>query len=125
MNVQATHGLAAGDLRQLERLRPKRSATENPSLPLVPATPRELRWAFAIVIISVLVLAVVIPFAGVPLLKVTAFIPSYESALAICDLVTAVLLFGRVTRRRSRAFDPACQNGSRCQCARRLLGSAG
>ena len=104
MNVQASHGLAAGDLRQLDRPRPKRSATENPCLPLVPATPRELRWAFAIVIISVLVLAVVIPFAGVPLLKVTAFIPSYESAMAICDLITAVLLFGRVTRRRSRAF---------------------
>jgi diguanylate cyclase (GGDEF)-like protein len=104
MNVQATHGLAAGDLRQLGGLRPKRSATENPALPLVAATPRELRWAFAIVIISVLVLAVVIPFAGVPLLKVTAFIPSYESAMAFCDLMTAVLLFGRVTRRRSLAF---------------------
>ena len=104
MKVQATHGLAAGDLRQLDGLRPKRSATENPALPLVPATPRELRWAFAIVIVSVLVLAVVIPFAGVPLLKVTAFIPSYESAMAFCDLMTAVLLFGGVTRRRSLAF---------------------
>src|SRR3984957_1432024 len=104
MNVQATHGLPAGDLRQLDGLRPKHSATENPALPLVPATQRELRWAFAIVIVSVLALAVAIPFARVPLLKITAFIPSYESAMAVCDLVTAVLLFGRVTRRRSRAF---------------------
>jgi diguanylate cyclase (GGDEF)-like protein/MYXO-CTERM domain-containing protein len=37
-------------------------------------------------------------------LKIPAFIPSYEAALAVCDLVTAVLLFGRVNRRRSSAF---------------------
>jgi diguanylate cyclase (GGDEF)-like protein len=104
MNVQATHGLPAGDLRQSDGLRLKHSATESPALPLVPASPRELRWAYAIVIISVAALAIAIPFARVPLLKVTAFIPSYESAMAVCDLVTAVLLFGRVTRRRSRAF---------------------
>ncbi len=104
MNVQATYGLAAGDLRQLDGLRPKRSAAENPALPPVPATAGALRWAFAIVAISVLAVAVVIPFASVPLLRVTAFIPSYESAMAVFDLTTAVLLFGQATRRRSLAF---------------------
>jgi diguanylate cyclase (GGDEF)-like protein len=104
MNVHTTHRQSADDLPQLDAYRAKRSATESPSLPLAPASPRELWWAFAVVIISVLALAVAVPFARVPLLKVTAFIPSYESAMAVCDLMTAVLLFGRVTRRRSRAF---------------------
>jgi diguanylate cyclase (GGDEF)-like protein len=104
MHVQAAHGPSAGGLAQLDDRRAKRQATENPALPLAPATRREMRLAFSVVMISVLALAVVVPFAHVPLPKITAFIPSYESALAICDLVTAVLLFGRVTRRRSRAF---------------------
>src|SRR3984957_4518974 len=104
MHVQAAHGPSAGALAQLDDHRVKLSATENPALPLVPATRREMRLAFSVVMISALALAVVVPFAHVPLPKITAFIPSYESALAICDLVTAVLLFGRVTRRRSRAF---------------------
>jgi len=104
MNVQTAHGQSTGDLRQLDGLRPKRLATENPTLPLVPASPHELQWAFAVVIISALAVTVAVPFARVPLLKVVAFIPSYESAMAVCDLITAVLLFGRVTRRRSRAF---------------------
>jgi diguanylate cyclase (GGDEF)-like protein len=46
----------------------------------------------------------VVPFANLPLAKVTAFIPTYESALAISDLVTAVLLFGQGSRRHSRAL---------------------
>ena len=104
MNVQATHGPPAGDLPEFGGLHAKRSATENPALPLVSATPRELRSALAVVIISVLALAVAVPFARVPLLKINAFIPSYEAAMAVCDLITAVLLFGRVTRRRSRGF---------------------
>jgi diguanylate cyclase (GGDEF)-like protein len=104
MHVQAAHDLSAGGLARLDDHRVILSATENPELPLVPATRREMRLALSVVIISALALAVVVPFAHVPLPKITAFIPSYESALAICDLVTAVLLFGRVTRRRSRAF---------------------
>src|ERR1700691_4013918 len=104
MKVPATHGISAGRVHQHHSHRATRWATESPALALAPATPRELRWALAVVIISVLMLAVVIPFASVPLPKVIAFIPSYESAMAICDLITAVLLFGRVTRRRSRAF---------------------
>jgi diguanylate cyclase (GGDEF)-like protein len=104
MNVQATHGLPAGDLRQLDALRQNCSATEGPALPLVRATSREFHLAIAVVIISVLALTIVVPFARVPLPKITAFIPSYESAMAVCDLVTAVLLFGRAARSRSLAF---------------------
>jgi len=37
-------------------------------------------------------------------MKVPAFIPSYESALVINDLITAVLLFGQFTKLRSPAI---------------------
>ena len=53
---------------------------------------------------SVLICLAVIPFARIPLTKVITFIPAYESALAISDLVTAVLLLGQVARGRSRAY---------------------
>jgi hypothetical protein len=38
------------------------------------------------------------PFARPPLLEVEAFVPTYEAALLINDLITAVLLFGQFTR---------------------------
>ena len=44
------------------------------------------------------------PFAKVQLPKLDAFIPIYESALIINDLVTAVLLFGQFSILRSRAM---------------------
>ena len=103
MNVQAIKGRLADGLPQASAHCP-RSAADNPILPIVRATPREQRWAFGIVVILVLALAAAIPFTRMPLARITAFIPSYEAAMAICDLVTAVLLFGRVTRRRSAAF---------------------
>ena len=46
-------------------------------------------------------MAVSAPFARVPLPRIEAFIPTYESALAINDLITAVLLFGQFVRIRS------------------------
>jgi signal transduction histidine kinase len=60
--------------------------------------------AFALVLISAIAFAVSLPFASQPLPKVAAFIPTYESALAINDLITAVLLFGQFARLRSRAL---------------------
>jgi len=104
MNAHATDRLPATGLPQLNRQPAKLSSVENPALPLVPASRRELRWALIVVIVSVLALAAIVPFARVPMLKIVAFIPCYEAATAVCDLITAVLLFGRVTRRRSRAF---------------------
>ncbi len=54
--------------------------------------------------ISTLIFAAVVPFARVPLTPVWAFIPSYEAALVVSDLVTAVLLFGQFATARSRAL---------------------
>jgi len=54
------------------------------------------RSLFAIVA-SLVLLAAIAPFATVPLPRFEAFIPSYESALTIVDLLTAVLLFSQFT----------------------------
>jgi signal transduction histidine kinase/ActR/RegA family two-component response regulator len=77
---------------------------EHTFLATAPAGTRERRIALAVVLVSTLVFAAVIPFVRVPLPKMPAFIPSYESALAINDLITAVLLFGKFTGLRSRAL---------------------
>jgi PAS domain S-box-containing protein len=57
--------------------------------------------ALGVALLSALVLAVVAPMAGERWAVVPAFIPAYQSAVAINDLVTAALLFAlhRETRR--------------------------
>src|SRR5262249_42051672 len=45
-----------------------------------------------------------IPYAKVPLGSVFGFIPAYQSALVVSDLITAVLLFGQFSVLRSRAL---------------------
>ncbi len=64
----------------------------------------ERRLALVVVLLSALGFAAALPFVRVPLAKVPAFIPSFESALLINDLITAVLLFGQFTQTRSRAL---------------------
>jgi two-component system, sensor histidine kinase and response regulator len=73
-------------------------------LSLLPAGPVDRRLAVTAVLISLAVFFVVAPFARTPLPKVAAFMPSYESALCINDLITAALLFGQFTIGRSRAL---------------------
>src|SRR6185503_512139 len=65
---------------------------------------RQRRLALIVVLISVLGFVAAVPFARLPLPKSVAFIPSYESALVIIDLITAVLLFGQFSRRQSYAL---------------------
>jgi signal transduction histidine kinase len=74
------------------------------ALSTVPAGPRERRVAWAVVTVSALAFVAAVPFVRVPLIQIPSFIPSYESALAINDLITAVLLFGAFVRLRSRAL---------------------
>ncbi len=73
-------------------------------LSLLPAGPGARRLAIGVIVLSVAVCIGVAPFARVPLPKVTAFMPSYESALVINDLITAALLFGQFAIGRSRAL---------------------
>jgi len=73
-------------------------------LSTVPAGRRERRLAFAVLLVSGAIFLALAPFATRPLGQIWAFIPIYESALVINDLVTAVLLFGQFSILRSRAL---------------------
>ena len=64
---------------------------------------RERRLATVPIVVSVVLFLAIVPFATIPLPEISAFIPAYESALAVCDVVTAVLLFGQSSVLRSRA----------------------
>lgn len=69
-----------------------------------PAGRGERRRALAVLVASAVVFVVLAPLARVPLAQVPAFIPVYESALVLVDLITAVLLFGQYRILRSRAL---------------------
>jgi PAS domain S-box-containing protein len=73
-------------------------------LSTMPATDRDRTAALAVVGVSAVLFACAVPFAGVPLAPVPAFVASYQSALAINDLITAILLFSQFTILRSRAL---------------------
>jgi diguanylate cyclase (GGDEF)-like protein len=68
------------------------------------AGPREVRYAGATVLLSFVLFALALPFAKTPLAQFPVFIPIYVTALVICDLVTAVLLFGQFRALRARAL---------------------
>src|SRR5687767_941151 len=70
----------------------------------MPATSRDRTAAVAVVCVSTILFACAVPFAAVPLVPVPAFVASYQSALAINDLITAVLLFSQFAVLRSRAL---------------------
>jgi hypothetical protein len=61
------------------------------------------RFALAIVLASFVGFCALAPFARVPLPRFEAFIPIYESTLALIDLLTATLLFLAFSRSRLRA----------------------
>jgi PAS domain S-box-containing protein len=69
-----------------------------------PATGRDRGIALTVVGISAILFACAVPFAGMPLAHVPAFVASYQSALAVNDLITAVLLFSQFAVLRSWAL---------------------
>ncbi len=73
-------------------------------LSTIPAEPRERRFALAVVLVSLFAFLFAAPFARTPLPQAPAFIAVYQSALAICDLVTMMLLFGQFMMLRTRAI---------------------
>jgi diguanylate cyclase (GGDEF)-like protein len=58
----------------------------------------------AVVVLSLLVLVALVPFARVQLGPMPAFIPAYESVLIFNDLITCALLFGQYAILRSRSL---------------------
>lgn len=66
------------------------------------AGPRQIRYARATVLVSFVMFIATVSYAKTPLAQFPVFIPIYVTALVICDLITAVLLFGQYRALRSR-----------------------
>jgi signal transduction histidine kinase len=73
-------------------------------LSTLPAGSRERGLALIVVAVSATIFVAAVPFAKVQLAPVAAFIPIYQSALILNDLITAVLLFGQSSFLKSRAL---------------------
>src|SRR5882757_1599205 len=73
-------------------------------LSTLPATSRDRKAALVVVGVSAVLFVCAVPFAGAPLAQVPAFVASYQSALAINDVITAILLFSQFAVSRSRAL---------------------
>ena len=70
----------------------------------MPASPQGRRLALIVVVLSAAIFLTAVPFAKLQLPQVWAFIPVYESALVVNDMITAVLLFGQFRIRQSPAL---------------------
>ncbi|HUA56267.1 MAG TPA: MASE4 domain-containing protein [Candidatus Sulfotelmatobacter sp.] len=77
------------------------SADPAPFLANTLAGRRDRLTAVAAVLLSLLALAVAVPFATVRWPAVPAFIPAYEAALILTDLITALLLIGQFRQLRT------------------------
>jgi signal transduction histidine kinase len=90
---------------QLQNPRPARgeekASTQRAFVSTLPAAARDRRFAISAVAVSAAIFLAAIPFAKQPLSPVWAFIPSYQAALVVCDLITAALLFGQARFSRS------------------------
>jgi signal transduction histidine kinase len=64
-------------------------------LSAIPAEAHERTLALWTIGVSALVFLAALPFAKTQLMPIPAFIPTYQSALVVCDLITAVLLFSQ------------------------------
>jgi PAS domain S-box-containing protein len=73
-------------------------------LSTLPATSRDRTLAIGVVATSVIFFATTLPFSKVQLPAIPAFVASYQSALAINDLITAILLLSQFSLLRSRAL---------------------
>src|SRR5512147_2718160 len=73
-------------------------------LPTLPAGPKDRWLAAATLSVSVVVFLAAAPFAKVPLAPLDAFIPAYQTAVVINDLITAGLLFGQYSILQSRGL---------------------
>jgi PAS domain S-box-containing protein len=83
---------------------PTEGVFDHPIPSSAPPTDREKRAALALVAVSIVVFVVTAPVATKQLPELWAFIPIYQSALAINDFITAALLFIQYFIVRSRAL---------------------
>jgi hypothetical protein len=69
----------------------------------MPATQRDRKVAL-VVAVSALLFVIAVPYAGTPLAPIPAFVASYQSAMALSDFITAVLLLSQFAMLRSWAL---------------------
>jgi PAS domain S-box-containing protein len=93
-----------GDQNISQELRVQEGDEESVFFSTRPAGNSGRRLAIIVVAFSALVFGVTAPFAGMRLPAAPAFVASYQSALAINDLITAVLLFTQFGILRARAL---------------------
>ena len=73
----------------------REASVEAPFVATQAVTPQARRRALGVLVLSLLVFAVLLSWAKVPLAPLPAFVPAYQAALVISDLATAALLFGQ------------------------------
>jgi PAS domain S-box-containing protein len=73
-------------------------------LSTLPATSRDRKIAMGVVAVSAIFFSATLPFSRLPLPPVPAFVASYQSALAINDLITTILLLSQFSLLRTRAL---------------------
>jgi PAS domain S-box-containing protein len=61
----------------------------------LPPTRRQTRWVIAVAFCQVAALALLAPFASIPLAQINGFVPVVGGVIFVTDLVTAVLLFSQ------------------------------
>ena len=70
----------------------------------LPPTRRQTRWVIAIAVCQSAALALLAPFASIPLAQINGFVPTVGGIIFVTDLVTAVLLFSQFATHRRRAL---------------------
>lgn len=80
------------------------SDDRNIFLSTLPATSRDRKIASGVIAASAIFFAAALPFSRVQLPPIPAFVASYQSALAISDLITTILLLSQFSLLRSRAL---------------------
>jgi PAS domain S-box-containing protein len=83
---------------------PRVVANQPVFLSTAPGGPGDRRLALAVILVSLLIFLTLAPFAKLPLPRVFGFVPTYESAIAISDLVTVAILFIQYNILRSNAL---------------------
>ena len=73
-------------------------------LSTLPATSRDRKIALGVIAASAIFFAAALPFSRVQLPPIPAFVAGYQSALAINDLITTILLLSQFSLLRSRAL---------------------
>lgn len=85
----------ATDAKRCLRMPEFSAGSARPFLSHLTASPQDRRKALGVVFVLSVLFATTAPYAKVPLTPAWAFIPVYQSALVVIELVTAVMLFGQ------------------------------